>query len=264
MTIELGLVGKVAIVTGASRGIGAAVATALAAEGVDVALIARHEGRLVALATDIEARYHVRAVPITVDLTQPDEISEGIARAAAALGRVDVLINGAGASPFGSLDSVTDDEWVQAFSLKVLGYVRTTRAVLPFMRRQHSGAIINIVGMAGRYATPNYVLGALNAALLHVTTAVSALVAEDGIRVLAVNPSLTATERSLRALDTWAMEAGEDSDDYRHKYVRSLPLGRLAEPAEVAAVVVIAASDVARYMTGSALQVDGGSPKGVF
>jgi 3-oxoacyl-[acyl-carrier protein] reductase/bacilysin biosynthesis oxidoreductase BacG len=260
--MNLGLEGKKVVVTGASRGIGEAIAEAFASEGSELALLARSQPALQQLATRLSAQ--VRATAIVADLAQADDARVAIDRAIGALGGIDVLVNNAGTSPFGSFDVISDHVWQDAFNLKLMGYVRCTRAVLPAMRMQQSGTIINVVGMAGRNATPGYALGAFNAALLHLTKSLSELVASDGIRVSAINPGFTTTERMSQAMQVWAREANVDIEKYTEDYVRRLPLGRFAEPAEIARLVVLLASDVMELTTGSALQADGGSARGQF
>jgi 3-oxoacyl-[acyl-carrier protein] reductase len=262
--MNLGLEGRSCIVTGGSRGIGAEVARALAGEGANVAVIARTEGALNQVAGRMRD-LGVEAMAIRSDLTAPDGPAEAVAAAIEGLGGVDVLVNAAGASPFGSLDQISDSDWAASFELKVMGYVRCIRAVLPTMRQQHAGRIVNIVGMGGRHATPGYVLGALNAALLHLTKSVADLVAADGITVVAVNPGLTDTERLRAAMDVWAGDEGTDPEAYRSRYAaRNIPLGRFATAEEIGRTVALLASEATSYVTGSALQVDGGAARGAF
>jgi len=240
------------------------VARELAAEGADLALLARSEPALVELAGELQDRHQVRARPVVGDLSTAEGAASGMGQAIEALGGIDVLVNSAGSSPFGSFDRVGDQDWYASFDLKVMGYVRCTRAALPTMRAQRSGRIVNVVGMAGRYATPGYVLGALNAALLHLTKSLAEFLASDGITVVAVNPGLTETDRVRDAMRTWAGEEGVELDTYAHDYASRLPLRRLAAPEEVARLVVVMASDLSEYVTGSAVQVDGASSRGVF
>jgi 3-oxoacyl-[acyl-carrier protein] reductase len=263
--MNLGLEGTSCIVTGGSRGIGAEVGRALAAEGANVALVARDGTALGRVADEIRSEHGVEAFAVSADLGTPEGAETGLASAIEGLGGVDVLVNGAGASPFGSFDRISDQDWAASFDLKVMGYVRCIRGVLPTMREQGSGRIVNVVGMAGRYATPRYVLGALNAALLHLTKSLADLLAPDGITVVAVNPGLTETTRMQEAMDVWAEEEGTDPAAYRKAYAEDqIPLGRFASPKEVARVVALMASETAGYVTGSAIQVDGGAPRGAF
>jgi 3-oxoacyl-[acyl-carrier protein] reductase len=262
--MDLGLSGKCCIVTGASRGIGAATAEILAAEGAHVALLARSRDELRERALALEKAHGVRAVPIPVDLSRADELAASIAGAIEALGGVDVLVNNAGASPFGSLEQIDDATWQASIDLKLLGYVRAIRAVLPRMRAQRSGRIVNVLGSAGVTASEGYALGCLNSALAHVTRGTALLAARDGISVVAVHPGPTATERLLGGMQAAARAAGLAAEAYVEKFGReNVPLGRIAEPEEVARMIAVLASGAASFVTGTALQVDGSVTRGV-
>jgi 3-oxoacyl-[acyl-carrier protein] reductase len=262
--MELGLRGKRCIVTGASRGIGAATAEALAAEGACVALLARDADALRERALALEKAHGVRAVPVPVDLSRAAELEAAFGRALERLGGVDVLVNNAGASPFGSLEQIDDATWQDSIDLKLMGYVRGIRAVLPAMRAQRSGRIVNVLGSAGVSASEGYALGCLNTALAHVTRSTALLVARDGIRVVALHPGPTATERLLGGLQAAARAAGVATEEFVAKFGReSVPLGRIAQPEEVARMIAVLASDAASFVTGTALQVDGSVTRGV-
>ncbi len=256
--MNLELAGKRVIVTGASRGIGACIAEAFAAEGADLALIARSAEGLDQVLSRLEP-HGAKGVAIVADLARPDDPGEAIGRALDRLGGVDVLVNNAGASPFGSFDAITDRDWLDAFDLKLMGYVRCIRATLPPMREQGWGTIINVVGAAGRNATAGYVLGAFNAALLHLTKSLGEHAAGDGIRLTALNPGFTNTERMRTAMEVWANAASMDARSYTSRYVSRLPLGRFAEPEEIARMAVLLASDHFALAVGSSLQADGGT-----
>ena len=261
--MNLGLVGKRAIVTGASRGIGEAIAVELAAEGCSLALVARTAEALAEVAARLEEASGAAAYPIVADLSTQDGPELAVAASVEALGGLDVLVNNAGASPFGSFDAVEDDAWREGFDLKLMGYIRCMRAALVPMREAGSGRIINIVGLAGRVALPGYVLGAYNAALLHLTKSVADHVAKDGIGIVAVNPGLTETDRMHDALRTWADVAGVPQPEFVEAYLSSnVPAGRFAQPEEIARVVAFLASDAAEYISGTSVFVDGASLKG--
>jgi 3-oxoacyl-[acyl-carrier protein] reductase len=263
--MELGLSGKRCIVTGASRGIGAATAEVLAAEGAHVALLARSAGELRERALALEKAHGVRALPVAVDLSRADELAGAMAGAIEGLGGVDVLVNNAGASPFGSLEQIDDATWQASIDLKLLGYVRAIRAVLPRMRAQRSGRIVNVLGSAGITASEAYALGCLNSALAHVTRGAALLAARDGIAAVAVHPGPTATERLLGGMQAAARAAGLATEAYVEKFGReNVPLGRIAQPEEVAKMIAVLASDAASFVTGTALQVDGSVTRGVL
>jgi NAD(P)-dependent dehydrogenase (short-subunit alcohol dehydrogenase family) len=262
--VDLQLAGRAAIVTGASRGIGAAVADRLAAEGVDVALIARSGESLEALARELAGSYGVRAFAVSADLSKAADLDAAFAAATDSLGRVDILINCAGASPRGTFDEIDDDAWTEAFELKLLGYVRAIRAVLPTMRQAGRGRIVNVVGMAGRYATAGYVLGAFNAALLHLTKALAQELGPAGIGVVAINPTYVETDRLLAQFRGQAAAKGKAIEAFRSELAATVPMRRFASADEIARLIVILASDLAAYVTGSALEADGAVSTGVF
>lgn len=262
--MNLGLAGRRCIVTGASKGIGLAVAEALAAEGAEVALLARSLQVLEEQAARLADAHAVRAHAIRADMSDATSIETAMGEAMSRLGGVDVLVNCAGASKFGSYAEIDDDDWNEAFRLKVLGYVRATRAVEPTMRSQGSGRIVNIVGMGGKFATKEYVLGCLNAALLHVTKTTADTLAPYGVVAVAVNPGSTATDRIHDHLANLARKAGVDEARYAADFAAGIPRGRLGTAAEMAAVVTFLCSDHAAYVSGSAVDVDGGAMRGRF
>ena len=260
-----GLRGRRALVTGASAGIGYATADRLAAEGVDLALVARGESRLSEAAARIAVAHGVQVMPLVADLSQPETPDRVIRQAADALGGIDILVNNAGASPFGSLEAVSERDWSSSIELKLMGYVRCTRAVFGVMKDGGGGVIVNVVGMAGRSASPVYVLGSLNAALLHFTKSVAELGGPHGIRVMAVNPGLTTTDRMEDAIEVWAADAGMTNEAFRAAYLEDrVPLGRFTTPEDVAEAIAYLCSDAAAPATGSAIQLDGASARGVF
>jgi 3-oxoacyl-[acyl-carrier protein] reductase len=258
--VDLGLAGRRAIVTGASKGIGAATARALAAEGVRVGLVARDRAALEAVAASIGDG----AVVAPADLSTAEGVQQSVGACLDALGGVDVLVNNAGSSPGGTIDEVTDDQWQQSFDLKVMGYLRCMRAVLPAMRAQGFGRIVNVGGVAGLRATPGYALAALNAALVHLTRSTAEHVGRDGVTVVSLHPGPTMTERLRGMLAAGARAAGVDVDEFAATRVASeLPLGRIGTPDEVARMIVVLASDVAAWVTGGGVTIDGGAAKGI-
>jgi 3-oxoacyl-[acyl-carrier protein] reductase len=258
--MDLGLDGRRAIVTGGSRGIGAATARALAAEGARVALIGRDSAALHDVATSIGDG----TVISVADLSTADGVRRGIDECIAGLGGVDILVNNAGASPGGSIDDVTDEQWQSSFDLKLMGYVRCMRAVLPAMRAQHHGRIVNVGGTAGIRATPGYVLASINAALVHVTRATAEHVGPDGINVVCLHPGPTMTERMRTMLGKAAAAAGVDVDEFAATRIASaLPLRRVGTAEEVAAMIVVLASDAGSWITGGGVTIDGGAAMGV-
>ncbi len=262
--VQLGLEGRRAIVTGASRGIGAAVAAALSAEGARVGMVARTASDLDARAADIVTAGGPPPVVAVADLSTAQGVHTGLARCIESLGGVDILVNNAGASPFGTIDQLNDEQWQHAFDLKFMGYLRCMREVLPRMRAQHHGRIVNIGGVAGMRASAGYALAALNAGLIHLTRSTAELVAADGVTVISVHPGPTLTDRILSAFAPGAAQAGLEPVDYATQVVaRDIPVGRLGTPEEVAAGVVFVVSDRAALVTGGGLSIDGGTARGL-
>jgi NAD(P)-dependent dehydrogenase (short-subunit alcohol dehydrogenase family) len=243
--MELGLRDKVCLVTGSTGGIGLVVALELQAEGAVVVSTGRRgEGPGV---------LHVPA-----DLARPGEPERVVAAAEAQLGRIDCLVNNVGGTEIRALDELTDDDWQQSFELNLMSAVRATRAALPGMRERGAGTIVNVSSTAGKRPSagmPDY--SVMKAALLSFSRLVADVHAGDGIRCNAVTPGPTATEAWLGA-GGLAEQQGE-RDAVLAKVGAGRPLGRLAEPDEIAAVIVFLCSERSSYVTGAAWSADGGT-----
>ena len=262
--MDLGLKGKTCIVTGGSRGLGRDIARILAEEGADVAIIARNQDDLQQVADELTG-LGVRAFPISADLRQADEVQSAIASAISKLGRIDILINNASITTTGNLEMISDDQWYQSWSLKPMSYVRAIRAVLPQMRAQKGGRIVNVIGVAGTWAIGEYANSANNATMLHITKSLADYVGSDGISVFAINPgAIEKTQKSDKDLNTWAEMAGASAEEFRNSFVNSIPLRRYSTSEEIARLTVIMSSDLAQYAHGTALTIDGGVSRGVF
>ena len=261
--MELGLRGKAALITGASKGIGRACAEALAAEGVSVALCAREPSPLEAAITAIQAANPgVRTIGISADMSVPEDVERFVEQAAAWLERIDILVNVAGASRFGPFETLPDDAWESAMALKYLGYVRCARAVVPHMRRVGGGRIVNIVGNGGRHSMIYHMPGsASNAALLNFTKNLADTLAPDNILVNAINPGLIETDRYHRLVDAVAAMREVDRETAEADLLAEVPLRRPGRPEEIAAAVLFLASPQAAYITGTSLLIDGGMSK---
>src|SRR3954471_15015012 len=260
--MDLGLQGTRCLVTGASDGIGAATALAFAREGASVGLVARRQDRLDAVAADARAAGAPIAAVVAADLADGDALHRALTTLIDELGGVDVLVNNAGSSRAGNIEQVDDDAWRESFDLKLMGYVRSMRLVIPVMRGQGSGCIVNVLGVAGTHPSPNYVLSCFVTALQQLTASVADQVADDGIRVVGVGPGYTATERVMTPIRRMAEERGVAVDDFLEGFAREqVPLGRLATAEEMATWIVLMASDIAGFVTGTQLLVDGGASR---
>jgi 3-oxoacyl-[acyl-carrier protein] reductase len=245
--MDLGLSGKACIVTGSTGGIGREVARLLAAEGARVVTCGRGS------APEVGEALHVVA-----DLSEPAAPAAVVGEAAGALGRLDVLVNNVGFARQARFEEVRDEEWEALWQLNVMSYVRATRAALPHLRESR-GTIVNVSSTAGKRPStsmPHY--SVTKAAVLSLSRLVADIYAGDGIRCNAVTPGPTATEAWLGE-GGLADQQGGDRQEVLRKVAGGRPLGRLAEPAEIAAVIVFLASDAASYVTGAAWSADGGT-----
>jgi len=266
--MDLQLAGKTAIVTGGSAGIGLACATALHEEGVNVVIVARHEGRLAESARSIgSGREHggrEAVLPIAGDVSKAEDVVRVVSAARDRFGRVDILVNNAGAAPAGAFLEISDDIYGAAWTLKLLGYIRMVRAVAPHMIAQRDGRIVNIIGTGGRTPDAAFLAGSTaNAALLNFTRGVSKFLAPYNVRINAISPGPTATERAERLAAQRAAAAGITVDEEKAATVRSIPLGRMVDPREIAAMAALLVSDRVGSMTGAEVIIDGGQTPGV-
>lgn len=256
--MDMQLTGRRVLITGASQGIGEGLAKAFAAEGCELALVARSADKLEALAAALRTTHGVRVDVLALDMTQPGAIAQ-VARFA---GDVDVLVNNAGAIPGGNLWDVGAEQWRQGWELKVFGYIDLTRAVYPGMKARakegRGGVILNNIGNGGQNPDFNYIAGSTgNAALMAFTCALGGRSLEDGIRVVGVNPGPVATERIAKVLRNHAARLLGD-ERRSSELMAGYPLGRAATVAEVADLFVYLASPRSAYTSGTIVTVDGG------
>jgi NAD(P)-dependent dehydrogenase (short-subunit alcohol dehydrogenase family) len=264
-TVDLKLKSKTALVTGGSEGIGKAIALALAHEGVDVAICARRKEPLEAAAKEIAAATKRKVIAIPADLTKDEDAKNFVTKAHAGLGRIDIMVNNAGSSPGGVLETLTEADWAQSLQLKFMGYVRCLRYALPLMVAQGGGRVVNLIGNDG--VKPSYweiAPGAANAAGQNLTLSLAGQYGRHNISFVAVNPGPVRTERwdgLVKAMSRDMKLSYEEADKLAPA---SIPLGRIAEPDEVANLCVYLASPLAHFVNGTMIEIDGGQDKSLM
>ena len=251
-----GLKGKIAIVTGANRGIGRAIAARLSREGARVVLCARDANLLAQAAKEIE-----NATALSVDLREVDAAKRVVDFALQTYGQVDILVNNAGATKRGDFLELTDEDWADGFALKFFGAMRLTRAAWPHLKAQ-AGSVLNISGVGGRMPGPLFTIGgSVNAALLSFTKAMADIGIRDGVQVNAVNPGSVRTERYRRMLEATAKSQGTDVETAERKMIESARTTRVGEPEDIASLAAFVVSPEGRFLQGSLIDMDGGATK---
>ncbi|MBV9782354.1 MAG: SDR family oxidoreductase [Acidisphaera sp.] len=251
--MELGLAGKIVLVTGGSKGIGLACAAAFAAEGARIAICSRSPENL-----DRARATLPDAVGLAADLTDASAAAAMIDRVEDQLGPVDVLVNSAGAARRSPPDELTPEFWRAAMDAKYFSYINAIDPMVKRMARRGRGVIANIIGVGGKVASPVHLAGgAANAALMLATAGLGTAYAARGVRVVGVSPGLTDTDRVAEGMKSDARLAGISVEEARTRGVGRIPIGRMASPEEVANAVVFLASEKASYITGVTVAMDG-------
>jgi NAD(P)-dependent dehydrogenase (short-subunit alcohol dehydrogenase family) len=256
--MDLHLASKRVLITGASKGIGAAAAEAFAEEGCHLLLAARSGDALKALAERLRSQHQIDATVHAVDLRNPDDV----ARLAKDAADIDILVNNAGDIPGGSIDKIDEATWRHAWELKVFGYINLTRLVYAQMKARGHGVIVNDIGAGGEKFDANYICGSAgNAALMAFTRALGSRSLADNIRVVGINPGPVGTDRLITLFKTRARDLLGDESRYT-ELQKGLPLGRPAHPREIGDLMAFLASDRAGYTSGVIYTVDGGISAG--
>jgi len=259
--MNLGLTGKTALVTAASKGMGKACALGLAAEGARVVMCARTDVDLQAAAEEVRSKTGAQVVAMPADVTRADQVKALVARAHEAFGGVDILVANAGGPPRGYFDELSDEQWYGAFEVSLLSVVRLIREVLPSMRQRRWGRIITIQSSSVKQPIEGLDLSnAIRPGAAGLMKTLASELGADNILVNTVCPGRILTDRLLGG----ARQAGLSPEEYVRQVGADVPVGRVGTPEEFGNVVVFLASERASYVTGVAIQVDGGLIRGLL
>jgi len=256
--MDLHLSGKHILITGGSKGIGLACAEAFLAEGARVSLVSRSEANLARARQHLASHGADRVQTHAADLTQPASAKAALDAAVEAFGPVDVLVNSAGAAKRTPAPELTPQIWQDAMQAKYFSYINMIDPVIKQMAQRGQGSIVNVVGNGGKVPSAIHLAGgAANAALMLATAGLANAYASKGIRVNAINPGLTRTDRLQEGVAADARLQGIEAEEAMKRAVAKIPMGRMAEPEEMARVVLFLASDAASYVTGINMSMDG-------
>jgi 3-oxoacyl-[acyl-carrier protein] reductase len=263
--MDLGLKDRAALVTGASRGLGAATARQLAREGARVMLMARNAERLTAAAESIRRETGARVETCAGDVAAAADVERAVRETTALLGGLDILVTNAGGPPAGRFDDLTDTHWQAAVDSLLLGTVRLVRAALPHLRRSPAAAVLTITSYAVKQPLPNLILSnSVRLAVIGLTKSLALELGGEGIRFNSILPAAVDTERIQELMQDRAQRAGTDPAEETRQYVAASPFNRLATPEEFGKVAAFLCSPAASYLTGVMLPVDAGLYKGMI
>ena len=262
--MELRLKGLTAFVTGASRGIGKAIAAGLAEEGVNVGLFGRDVERCNVVAQELAKTYGVKTTAIQLDFVDRAAIKPAVDKAIAELGSLDILVNCAGGARHGRLSEIPDDAWETHFAVKPFGLIRITRECMPYLQQSKQARVINISGIRGREPFGVQVMsGPINMGTLSITKAMATEYGPFGVTVNAICPGSTDTDRWRKLVSIAAKERGISLEEAEKQMLKEVPLGRVVKTEDVADIAVFLASARASMITGTALNIDGGRSRSI-
>ncbi len=259
------IAGRCALVMGASKGIGRAIAEGLANEGASICIVARDEKTLKQTATNIQKNSSARVFSISADLSQAGDIDSAYKFARDKMGKVDILINNAGGPKFGTLQTLTEKDWNDAINLTLLSTVRMTSLAVPSMIEKKWGRIVTVTSTIAKEPTPTMILSStMRAGVTAFMKSLSIGLAPEGVTVNVAAPGGVLTDRLKDLVKTKAQADKVSYEELLRDNEKTIPFGRFATPEEFAAYVVFLCSEQARYITGTSLNVDGGLSKGIF
>ncbi len=257
--MDLGLKDKVAIVGGASKGIGKAAALGLAREGAKVAISARNPDQLNATAEEIRKETGAEILAVPGDLSQAEATERVVDETLARFGTVHVLVANTGGPPMGGFDNMDDAAWESAFALNFLSTVRLIRKVLPHMKQQNWGRLLSVMSMSVKEPIDGLILSnGVRPAVVGMAKTLSREIGQYNITINTVLPGLILTDRLRGGLIARAERAGKSFDETLEASAANIPLGRVGDPQEMGNVIVFLASEAASYVNGTSIQVDGG------
>ena len=262
--MDLGLRGKVAIVTGSSDGIGFVSAQMLAREGAQVVMCARREPKLFQARDRIAKDIGAEVLAVQCDVRKLDDVQRLVSETIKRFGAIHILVNNAGSVPSMKFSDVSDEQWYENLERKLLGFLRVTREVLPHMQKNGWGRIVNIAGTAGwEPSNTAMAVGIDNAAVMNWTKSLSLQYASDGILVNTIAPGSIDTPRQVGNRQREAEVTGRSIEEIRQARVKDIPLHRLGRPEEVANLIAFLTSECSSYMTGTCVTIDGGVVRGI-
>jgi NAD(P)-dependent dehydrogenase (short-subunit alcohol dehydrogenase family) len=260
--MDLGLKGRCALVTGGSMGIGKAAALALAGEGCRIALVARGKEALAQASEEIGRLVHGEVLTVQADCTKPADIRRMVGEVLERLGRIDILVNSIGSAKSGHFLRLTEEEWRDSLELKLFGVVHCCREVVPHMQRRRWGRIVNLIGHRGRQPEAQAMpAGVANAGLINFTKALADEFVRDGILVNGVSPCPMETRRLDYMVKAKAQMMGISEEAARQEYLRDIPIGRFAQPHEIAPLIAFLVSERNTYISGTNISIDGGATR---
>ncbi|MBP1950539.1 SDR family oxidoreductase [Virgibacillus litoralis] len=261
--MDLQLKGKSVLVTAASKGLGKAIATEFAQEGANVLISSRSESSLASTVREIKKKTGNENVSyIVCDMKNTEEIRQMAEHAVSVYGTVDVLVNNAGGPPAGKFADMSDEDWYHAFELNLLSFIRTTRVVIPYMKKQEIGHIVNIASSSIKQSLDNLILSnTMRPAIVGLAKSLARELAEDNILINTVGPGTIETDRVLELNQKKSDKQGVSVEEVKQEAVQQIPMKRYGEPDEFAKAIVFLASGANTYITGQSLIIDGGQVK---